>query len=1017
MRILLLWVAALLCPPPADDEIVPLGSLDLSLAKQGWNTPKADKSVQGRPLQIGGKTFQRGFGTHSVSDLAIDLKDGAQSFSATVGVDDETNGNGSVEFFVVGDGKILWRSGVLQGGDPAKKADVPLAGIKLLLLHVSDGEDGTGNDHADWADAAIATKGAKPVTVPLPKGPAIDYRIDGAHLTLRSFLKKAPKDYTATLFALPPAVSYPVAISAAPTGELFVSVDQNGSLDRGLHRGKIVRLVDTQGTGTADRSDDFVKEVDTPRGIYFDGETLYCLHPPFLTAYRDTDGDGRADWKKDLITGLGYGFDKHPGDHTSNGIREAIDGWIYMAIGDFGLPEARGTDGSSLTMRGGGVVRIRPDGSELEVYSYHTRNILDVAHDPYLNGFIYDNTNDGDGWNSRLSYLVGACDFGYPSLYLRFGKDLMPTLADFGGGSAVGTLFLHEPGFPEADGNTLFTCDWGTSHIYRHPLKPDGAGWSAPTREDWARVERVTDMDVDGQGRLYVSSWRGAVFNFAGPNVGGIIQLVPPGGAGSRFPDLRKATDADLLKHLASRSMVLRQQTQHEILRRGPLPAFRTGLSTLARSEASPLYARVAALFTLKSLLGVESHDLLLALADDPTVQEWALRALADRKPQNGKVPAEPFLKGLSSPNPRVQVQALIGLGRLGRPETAKAILPLTALRPEWKDAQLIIPHTARRVLLGLGAADVCLAALDPAGPEEKTDGLLAALKWMHDPKVVDGLIAKLDGAAPEFQKKVYRTLAHLYYEEGEWNRVAWWSTRPEHEGPYYQRALWAGSPLIEKTFVAAMAGEGERAGYVRQQIDFFHLKLGPAAKAPAGNSSSTDDVAQLAKALAAAKKTDPDSIGSLPYDKVLAGAVLAKGDVKTGEQLFTRQGCIVCHTVSRDVPQKGPFLGEVAKQYNRAELVESIVKPNAKIAQGFATHWFDTKEGDHYEGFIVREGAETIALRTITGVQIEIVTTTIAKRGEAKGSMMPEGLVNNLKPEDLASILAYFESMVPAKK
>ncbi len=296
-------------------------------------------------------------------------------------------------------------------------------------------------------------------------------------------------------------------------------------------------------------------------------------------------------------------------------------------------------------------------------------------------------------------------------------------------------------------------------------------------------------------------------------------------------------------------------------------------------------------------------------------------------------------------------------------------------------------------------------------------DGLLAALKWMHEPKVVEGLIAKLGGASPEFQKKVYRTLAHLYYEEGEWNRVAWWTTRPEHEGPYFQRATWAGSPAIEKAFQAAMEGEGERAAYVRQQIDFFHLKLGPSAKAPAGNSSSTNDVAQLAKAVAAAKKTDPTSIGSLPYETVLSAAVSAKGDPKAGEQLFTRQGCIVCHTVSRDVPQKGPYLGEIAKQYSRAEIVESIVKPNAKIAQGFATHWFDTKEGDHYEGFIVREGAETIALRTITGVQIELVTTTIAKRGEAKGSMMPEGLVNNLKPEELASLLAYFESMVPSGK
>ena len=40
-----------------------------------------------------------------------------------------------------------------------------------------------------------------------------------------------------------------------------------------------------------------------------------------------------------------------------------IDGWIYIAIGDFGFVDAEGTDGTKLTMYGGGVVRVRPDGT------------------------------------------------------------------------------------------------------------------------------------------------------------------------------------------------------------------------------------------------------------------------------------------------------------------------------------------------------------------------------------------------------------------------------------------------------------------------------------------------------------------------------------------------------------------------------------------------------------------------------------------------------------------------------
>jgi putative heme-binding domain-containing protein len=1014
-RLVSLPLALVAAVSAAGAETVSLSSLDLSLAQQGWNKPQADKSVEGRPLTVNGKHFDKGFGTHSVSDLYIDLKGGSERFTAMVGLDDEQNGSGSVEFAVFGDDKLLWRSGLMLSKQGPKAVDVPLAGIKQLVLHVTDGGDGTGNDHADWCDASLVVGGAKPVAIPVPAGKTHDLPAPPA--SVQTYMTRGPKGYTATLFAKPPEVSYPVCIATGGTGELFVSVDANGSLDKAPHRGKIVRLIDSDGDGVADRADAFVPDVDSPRGIYFDGATLYCLHPPTITAYTDTDGDGKADKAVDLVTGIGYGLDKHPADHTSNGIREAIDGWLYLAIGDFGVPDAVGKDGQHLTHRGGGVLRVRPDGTELEVFAYHTRNIMDVSQDPLLDGFIYDNTNDGDGWNSRMSYAVGGADMGYPSLYQRFERQLLPTLHDFGGGSAVGTLYLHEPKLPEGDGDAQFICDWGTSWVYRLPLKADGAGWSLDSREEWARVERVTDMDVDGSQHLYLSSWKGAVFTNAGPNVGAIIQLTPEGGAGARFPDLKKAADADLVKDLASRSAVMRQQSQHEILRRGPKPAFKSGITELAQGGANPLYARVAAIFTLAQLYGAESHPTLIALAKDASVQEWALRALADRRTQLKDVPSEPFLAGLASANPRVRVQALIGLGRLGRPENAKAIVPLTAVGADAVGAALIIPHCATRALRALKAADACLEAITPGSSPEQLAGALWALKWIHEPRTVEGLVAKLAGATPELRKQIYDALAHLYYDEGEWNREAWWTTRPEHSGPYFQRAAWAGTPAAEAALKAAIAAGGELGGYVAERVAFYKLKIEGLALADAGRKpQAQNDAELLAKARAAQAKVEGKVIGNLKYEDVVPIAATAKGDAKLGEQLFARQGCIACHTVSKDVPQKGPYLGEIAKQYSRLELIESILKPNAKIAQGFATRWFDLKDGQHLEGFVTSEGAETITLRNIIGIVTEIRTDDIAKRGEGKNSMMPEGLANNLKPEELASLLAYFEALSAGK-
>lgn len=50
-------------------EVVPLGTLDLSLMRQGWGRPQVDRSVTQQPLSIGGRRFDHGVGTHARSTL------------------------------------------------------------------------------------------------------------------------------------------------------------------------------------------------------------------------------------------------------------------------------------------------------------------------------------------------------------------------------------------------------------------------------------------------------------------------------------------------------------------------------------------------------------------------------------------------------------------------------------------------------------------------------------------------------------------------------------------------------------------------------------------------------------------------------------------------------------------------------------------------------------------------------------------------------------------------------------
>ena len=147
-------------------EEVYVSSLNVERIRQGWGRPQRNKSVEGKEISIGSKKFENGIGTHSESVCLIETYNSVEEFSAQVGVDDEIgNGRGSVEFQVIGDGKILWQSGVMTGGQAAKQVKVGVKGVNKLVLKVNNGGDGGECDHADWADDKLVINGFYPAIV------------------------------------------------------------------------------------------------------------------------------------------------------------------------------------------------------------------------------------------------------------------------------------------------------------------------------------------------------------------------------------------------------------------------------------------------------------------------------------------------------------------------------------------------------------------------------------------------------------------------------------------------------------------------------------------------------------------------------------------------------------------------------------------------------------------------------------------------------------------------------------
>jgi alpha-galactosidase len=77
------------------------------------------------------------------------------SFSASVGVDDEVTGVGTVDFQVWADGDMLVDTGVVKSKDPAKALALDVTGKNELRLWVGNGNDGNLYDHADWGNAQL----------------------------------------------------------------------------------------------------------------------------------------------------------------------------------------------------------------------------------------------------------------------------------------------------------------------------------------------------------------------------------------------------------------------------------------------------------------------------------------------------------------------------------------------------------------------------------------------------------------------------------------------------------------------------------------------------------------------------------------------------------------------------------------------------------------------------------------------------------------------------------------------
>jgi hypothetical protein len=117
----------------SDGKTVWLSDLKPVLARQEWGGLKRDRSVDGNPIRIAGKTYEKGIGTHSSAVIVYKLPEGVSRIEGVVGIDDEVGqeGKASLKLYAVQDaseeGNIVLKSTLsrLKEGDPAVTFTTP----------------------------------------------------------------------------------------------------------------------------------------------------------------------------------------------------------------------------------------------------------------------------------------------------------------------------------------------------------------------------------------------------------------------------------------------------------------------------------------------------------------------------------------------------------------------------------------------------------------------------------------------------------------------------------------------------------------------------------------------------------------------------------------------------------------------------------------------------------------------------------------------------------------------------
>lgn len=623
------------------------------------------------------------------------------------------------------------------------------------------------------------------------------------------------------LVAHAPDLRHPSVVCTAPDGRIFVAEDPMDIVTRAEE--KLGRILCLQPDG---RRTVFATNLHAVFGLQYLEGKLYVLHNPKFSVFRDDQGVGRD--RVELIEQTNpkpWALDWN--DHVPANFRLAMDGRFYVAIGDKGLFQCKGRDGSEVNLHGGGILRLRPDGTQLEIFSTGVRNILDVALTADDDLFTYDNTDEHQ-WMGRLTHMVDGGFYGYPHDFIPRRPYTLWMMHDFGAGAATGALAYNEDALPTEYRGNLFLADFGKRQVTRVRLERDGASFRVAGHQEMFREVPEDFRPVglawspDGLS-LYICDWQhrdvkvksaevGRLWKltWTGPN---LAQAKPNWWPALAMSQTNTVPTRQLLGALAHPSHAVRLTAQRALARGGrrQQEAALREVHPVVSDRTTPVTARIHAIWALHALNGGQAarRAVIAATSDpEPRLVRQAVRQIGERRTRQA-VPALREL--LRHPDATIRFQVATSLGRIGDPQVIPELLPaLDETDPFVRFAVFTaINRLARPALLAWPSV---VAALTNSN-ERIREGAAFSMRETFELKLVDSLVRFLEtkdrsAATQAGRVLAFQTLASLHHEPPSW-QGEWWAYHPAKAPPPERTLAWAGTPRILDVLRSAL-GEND---------------------------------------------------------------------------------------------------------------------------------------------------------------------------------------------------------------